>query len=96
MCFPFISIDESLDVIVNPLSKTEVDLLDGFNVTCEAIGDPEPVYSWLVDGVLVYSDAGSVLTITEADPSDRGYYQCLAVNSFGNQTSEPGLVVIDG
>ncbi len=83
-------------LVENPVNITEVVLLDGFNITCEATGNPEPTYYWYKDGILAYRDTGSELSISEAKPSDRGYYYCEARNDGGNSTSKSGLVLIQG
>ena len=83
-------------LVENPVNITEVVLLDGFSITCEATGNPEPTYYWYKDGILSYKDTASELSISEAKPSDRGYYYCEARNDGGNSTSKSGLVLIQG
>jgi hypothetical protein len=63
-----------------------------FNLSCSAT-DTE-TYMWTRDGVTV--GYGQVLYIKDAQPEDRGYYSCIAVNDAGNVTSPPGLVTIKG
>ena len=70
------------------------DFLASFNLTCKA--SENPTYLWFRNGELIHNDTDPVLVITEVDPSDHGYYVCQAIDSAGNTTSEPGLVVIEG
>ena len=83
-------------LVEGPMNITEATLLAGFNITCQATGNPEPTYFWYKDNILSYSDTGSELVVTEAQPSDRGFYYCEARNEEGNTTSESGLVIIQG
>ena len=83
------------DVQKDPANITETILLGSFNLTCLASGTA-PIYQWKKDNKLIYSDSDAVLTVTDAQPQDRGYYTCIAVNDAGNSTSEPGLVIIPG
>lgn len=62
---------------------------EGDNVTlsCNASGVPAPSISWTKDGSLLTSSFGGV-RITSVNRTDSGEYQCVAINSVGNATSD--------
>ena len=80
-------------VVENPENYV-VYLLGSFNLTCEAIGTVFE-FSWKKDG-RVLDTKSDIYEVKEAKPEDRGYYICIAGNTAGNSTSEPGLVEIPG
>ena len=67
-----------------PISMT-VDLNDKVVLSCSATGNPTPNIQWYKDGFEIEGPQafGNEFVITEATPKERGFYQCIAVSSFG-------------
>uniref|UniRef100_A0A8C7I5E4 Contactin-5 n=1 Tax=Oncorhynchus kisutch TaxID=8019 RepID=A0A8C7I5E4_ONCKI len=67
-------------------------------MSCEARGNPVPVYSWFINGTVVetenrYSLIDGNLIITNAsETADYGRYQCKAENSYGTVLSRDALL----
>nr|XP_039250447.1 uncharacterized protein LOC120328109 isoform X1 [Styela clava] len=77
-------------IVVQP--EESINVFEGSSVTlnCQATGEPKPTYKWFKNGSPVsidkhieeYSTIGS-LTINSVATKDKGYWQCLAINSLG-------------
>ncbi|XP_072345076.1 contactin-5-like [Scyliorhinus torazame] len=69
-------------------------------LSCEAHGNPRPVYRWFRDGSLLELEAvpryrlvgGSLIIEQPRDISDAGSYQCLASNAIGSILSREGRI----
>lgn len=61
------------------------------NISCDAMGEPPPSFTWLHDGEaitgrnyrLLYADYGSTLQIQVQNNSDFGDYKCKVANPLG-------------
>ena len=69
---------------------------------CGATGSPTPAITWQKDGATVVSssfisivsaDGSSTLTITNAQMSDAGLYDCTATNTAGTTSSNAAITV---
>ncbi len=58
------------------------------NLIVSAAGT-EPIFQWSKDGTDLPGEVSNVLTISESDYMDEGYYKCLVSNSCGGDTSRP-------
>ncbi|GCB81830.1 hypothetical protein scyTo_0022841, partial [Scyliorhinus torazame] len=73
-------------------------------LSCEAHGNPRPVYRWFRDGSLLELEAvpryrlvgGSLIIEQPRDISDAGSYQCLASNAIGSILSREGRIRFTG
>ena len=93
---PPVSVPESPTIINDP-EDFETELFQSISLTCEASGQPDPVYSWYRDELFLFNTSEPDLFIPEAKPEDRGKYTCVAHNIYGSSnTSRPGLVTISG
>ena len=86
--------------IVLPSITTQINsvtVLTGQSVTltCNATGT-DIVYQWTRNGVIISNNDSSVLRINKIKQSDDGIYQCIVSNKGGNDTSNPGVIVIYG
>ena len=66
-------------------------------------GRPEPVMSWLKDGVELKLDASRLklsepgdLTISQVRKADGGRYRCVAKNAIGEQRSPEAVLTVKG
>ena len=73
-----------------------ISLAQAVNFTCEADGNPPPVYRWYQDGMQVPGANLPNFFIPEISPSNRGNYTCRAINQEGSVESSPGLLTIQG
>lgn len=55
-------------------------------LTCSAVGNPSPSYTWTHSSRELSQDTSSVLTIKSATSSDGGQYTCTAKNIIGTVT----------
>ena len=89
-----VTISPSGSVIVQPKNMT-FDYEDEVNFTCTCQGGPNNMFSWLLNGSTITSDASSyiisstdfssILTISRITAPDHGgLYQCIAQNIAGN------------
>jgi contactin 1 len=87
---PTILTEPDSDIIFDPRVNLEL--------PCLAIGDPTPVYTWTKNGqvynpnaqntrVIRATDSG-LLTFTEPEIIDQGYYQCNATNTWGKSNNK--------
>lgn len=84
-------------MIVKEPEDEEIILFQPINLTCEAVGEPNPIYSWYRDGLFLFNTSRRGLYIPRARPSDRGEYTCVAHNIHGSSNaSSPALVTISG
>ena len=70
-------------------------VLEGSNLqlTCEALGQPEPNITWTKEkpgneGNTCVVQEGKVLTVTNINRSDAGTFTCTAYNGFGKKESQ--------
>ena len=61
---------------------------DNLQLTCKALGLPEPIITWTVEklgnqGNTGVVQEGEVLTITNINRNDSGTFTCTADNGFG-------------
>lgn len=82
--------------IVQPPLTQMLPLVQPVNLTCQATGNPPPMYQWYRDGEVVSGANLSYLYIHEVAPSDRGEYTCIATNQAGSVSSLPGLLLLEG
>ena len=66
-------------------------------------GRPEPVMSWLKDGVELKLDASRLklsepgdLTISQVRKADGGRYRCVAKNAIGERRSPEAVLAVKG
>jgi len=60
-----------------------------------ASGNPSPTYQWRKGGSNISGATGASLTITDAEESDEGSYDCVATNSQGSQTSTAATLTVN-
>ncbi len=83
--------------IVNEPDNVQTMIFRPINLTCEAVGEPNPTYSWYRDGLFLVNTTKRELLIAQARPEDRGEYTCVAHNVHGSSNaSSPALVTISG
>lgn len=72
------------------------------DLTCRAIGTPEPIIYWERDGLQIPSmdngkgifvDSIGTMRIKQLKQSDSGEYKCIAKNSAGDDSSYVELIV---
>ena len=66
------------------------------NLTCNAVGFPQPTYQWLRDGVVIESEVQPFLVISGIGPEERGFYQCTVSNIVGSVRSMKALITVEG
>ena len=72
------------------------------NFTCFAEGIPKPVISWRkerqrlrsVSGSVEISESGNVFSLINVNPTNGGYYTCLAMNEVGDDRRAARLRVL--
>ena len=72
---------------------------DNLQLTCEALGLPEPNITWTTEkpgnqGNTVMVQEGKVLTITNINRTDAGDYTCTAYNGFGKPENQKVSVIV--
>ena len=72
---------------------------DNLQLTCEALGRPEPNITWTKEkpgnqGNTVVVQEGKVLTLTDINRTDAGDYTCTAYNGFGKLESRTVYVIV--
>ena len=80
--------------ITNPPSDATADLYGEVELSCVAIGNPQPIIHWFKDGKRIFmSDADPpTLVIEEMSLDDRGLYHCEAANTAGKDVSVRSLL----
>ena len=65
---------------------------------CEAVGGSSITYKWIKeDDAILLPDNGGSLMLESVEESDEGAYQCVAMNSRGeNATSKSAILVVYG
>ena len=71
---------------------------DSVNLTCEASGDPLPLYRWYKSGQIIQDtrlliNRNQTLQLTNLSPQDDGEYRCEAYNVEGTDSSLTNLRV---
>uniref|UniRef100_A0A4W5KVB7 Ig-like domain-containing protein n=1 Tax=Hucho hucho TaxID=62062 RepID=A0A4W5KVB7_9TELE len=69
-------------------------------MSCEARGNPVPVYSWFINGTVVDVEAdyryslinGNLIITNASETADYGRYQCKVENSYGTVLSRDALL----
>lgn len=74
----------------DPISVTVGDPL---NLTCSAVGNPIPSYTWTPPSASRLRFNGSILTIKSVTSADEGQYICSAHNVVGTVTVKFNVVV---
>jgi len=64
---------------------------DSFQLSCEALGSPQPSLAWIHNGVPISSSPS--LSIESVTPTDSGTYSCVASNLVGRVAKEFSLTV---
>ncbi|XP_075038771.1 hemicentin-1 [Mixophyes fleayi] len=89
-------------ILENGKVPSEVVVVQGDNVTleCDSSGDPQPMLTWLRDGVPVINgdgfkilNNGKQLHVENAHMSSSGHYVCVAVNVAGQSDKKYDLRV---
>ena len=77
-------------VISSPPVSTATSLYSQATLTCQAIGNPQPVIHWFKGSARVSTDSADspTLLIEEMGLDDRGFYHCEASNPVGSSVSE--------
>eukprot|EP00102_Acyrthosiphon_pisum_P009632 XP_003248070.1 PREDICTED: leucine-rich repeats and immunoglobulin-like domains protein 1 [Acyrthosiphon pisum] len=81
----------SPDIIVVPENKT-VWVGEELQLSCKAVGDPEPLITWAKDDI--YLELGqrvqvfqnNTLIISKVERTDGGQYKCMASNYLGRKS----------
>jgi alpha-tubulin suppressor-like RCC1 family protein len=73
-----------------------VTVVSGASVTFTVVvtGTSSPTYQWQKNGVNISGATSSSLTLTSAQTSDAGNYQCVISNSFGSVTSATSVLTV--
>ena len=85
-------------IVLKLQEKTIVMVGDLALLTCEVSGVPEPLVIWSKDGDNDITRArlknnGRVLVIEDVIPGDRGVYECVASNKFGEKRTATTVIV---
>lgn len=74
-------------VFIRPQIKKAPEITSGrlytsVSLTCMAVGSPNPSIGWYKDNrpIITNNSDPSILSISELDLSDRGFYHCEATN----------------
>ena len=83
-------------IIIESPKDTTAGLYSSANLTCRATGSPAPTIHWYKDNRIIINKNSdpSVLTFTELDLSDRGFYHCVASNIVNGRTESVKSSVI--
>lgn len=85
--------------IVQPPMNTEGTIFSRVNLTCIAMGSPEPIIFWYKNGRHISNDNAnqSVLIFPELRLDDRGFYHCEARNTINEKIERvlSGTVVVN-
>ncbi|CAI6371452.1 unnamed protein product [Macrosiphum euphorbiae] len=90
----------SPDIIVVPENKT-VSVGEQLQLSCKAVGDPEPFITWAKDdidlelGQRVQVFQNNTLIISKVENTDGGQYKCVASNPLGRKSFE-AMVNVNG
>ncbi|XP_060861007.1 peroxidasin homolog [Metopolophium dirhodum] len=90
----------SPDVTVVPENKT-VSVGEQLQLSCKAVGDPEPFITWAKDDKDLELDQrvqvfqNNTLIISKVERTDGGQYKCVASNSLGRKSFEAMVNVND-
>lgn len=65
---------------------------ESLRLVCPVISDPPPYIDWTKDGDAIHigwqryriRSHDSVLVVRDVEPSDAGFFRCIAVNGFGS------------
>lgn len=68
---------------LDPITVTEGELLQ---LTCSAVGNPEPSYIWVSPSSYIIHSDKSFFMIESVTPADEGQYTCIVRNDVGNTT----------
>ena len=91
----FLSITDQPEFTTQPQSQT-VREENNVTLSCNAIGNPEPTFSWTINGTIVNTTANprislspqnKQMTMTNVRGADSGQYQCTANNAIGTVIS---------
>ncbi|KAM6942151.1 cell adhesion molecule CEACAM16-like [Lycodopsis pacificus] len=66
---------------------------DPLELSCLAVGNPSPSYTWTLPPQSTSNSNSSILTINSATFADEGKYTCSVSNGIGNVTAEFDVVV---
>ena len=72
-----------------PKLPTFPNLNSRVNLTCGAVGQPEPNITWYKDGIELPGERSKILVIQEVQLGDRGRYHCNATNFDPNNDLMP-------
>ena len=63
-------------------------VLEGDDVTleCNATGNPVPSIGWIMESTGIVVSINSILILSNISRNASGVYQCIAMNSIGNDT----------
>ena len=93
LIFFLIECPKAPEITMNPESVSS-DLYSKVILECQASGCPHPTITWYKDNQAILT--GSTLVIPAVVLSDRGFYACKAINSYGNASSSEAKVSIKG
>lgn len=88
-------------IISQPPNLIHVTSGEPFILSCLALGSPGPQVTWLRNGVKVNGSLPRIsvldsgyLIIADSREDDEGWYQCVATNRIGGQSSQPSRVIV--
>ncbi len=61
-----------------------------------AAGPGTLTYQWQANGINIPGATGPILTLTNVQPANSGWYQVTVRNTFGADTASAGLTLLDG
>lgn len=92
---------EAVPYFIIPLEDQHVDKGSQLTWRCEAMGYPQPVYTWFKNGEILQENVnsdlvitGNILTIPNLAEKHNGMYQCAATNVHGTAMSAGQLRVL--
>ena len=80
-------IQSGAPVIVNPPTSVEVSASESASFEVDARGYPFPVYQWLLDGIPLEGETGSILELNNLWSDHSGHISVVVSNEFGSVES---------
>ena len=74
--------------------SVEVTLNATFTAMVTGVGSDSFTYEWRHNGAIISGETGDTLMITNVMESDRGEYECIVTNQFGDTDTSSVVVLI--
>jgi hypothetical protein len=91
----------ALSVIIHPVivsQPTDQTVLSGATATfgVVAVGSSPFTYQWLFNNANIFAATNSGYSVTNAQPTNAGYYSVIVANSYGSITSIAAVLTVNG